>query len=188
MKTNRFFANMAAKALALAVATVMMSMVFTACSDKDDIPTPDLPFNTVTIDGEKIPVKSAEYEKYELYGVRFTLYLYLSENKKKDYVEIQGYAAKHLNKDIDLTKVDDKKPWQVICLYGGKKLFDAYSMPPSSDGLLFDSGKLRINGNLDGDEITIRLTDGKITDAGYGDGKEHTISIDWKGTGTPRKL
>ncbi len=54
-------------------------------------------------------------------------------------------------------------------------------MPPSAQGLVFGSGKLRIDGNLNDDEITIRLTNGKITDADYGDGKEHTVSISWKG-------
>lgn len=184
MKTNRFFANAAAKALALAVA-VMMSMVFAACSGKNDIPTPELPANAVTIDGEKIPVQSVKYEKK--YDKRFALYLYLSsENNKKDCVQIEAYTAKHLNKDIDLTEVDGTTPWQIICLLRGKKLFDAYSMPPSSQGLVFDSGKLRIDGNPDGDEITIRLANGKITDADYGDGKEHIISIDWKGKATKK--
>ncbi|WP_373697405.1 hypothetical protein [Porphyromonas loveana] len=185
MRTNKFFASMATKALALAAA-VMMSMAFTACSSNDDTPTtPQEPTftNTVTIDGEKVHVLSVEYKKYEMYGEIFTLYLYLSENKNKDKdcVEIKGYTAKHLNKDIDLTKVENTTPWQIICFLRGKKLFDAYSMPPSAQGLVFGSGKLRIDGNLNDDEITIRLTNGKITDADYGDGKEHTVSISWKG-------
>lgn len=184
MKTNRSLVNVAAHTLAVAVTTVMMSMVFTACSGKNDTSTPDLPTNTVTIDGEKISVQSVKYEKL---SAEFTLYLYLSENKEKDNVIIRGYIAKHLNKDIDLTETETgvvslMTPWEVECRRGGKRLFDAYSMPPSSGGLVFNSGKLRINGNPeDGDEITIRLTNGKITDVEYGDGKEHTISIDWMG-------
>lgn len=179
MKTNRSLVNVAAHTLAVAVMAVMMSMVFTACSGKNDPPTPDLPVNTVIIDGEKIPVQSVKYEKK--YNDRFTLFLFFTKNSKEDCVRIDGYTAKHLNKDIDLTKIDGTTPWQVICFVRGKKLFDAYSMPPSSQGLVFDSGKLRIDGNPDGGEFTIRLTNGKITDADYGDGKEHIISIDWKG-------
>lgn len=188
MRTNKFFASMTDKALALAAAVMMMSVAFTACSSHDDdmpTPQPEPTFtNTVTLDGEKVPVKSVKYEKL---SERFTLYLYLSENKEKDNVIIGGYIAKHLNKDIDLTETETgvvslMTPWEVECRRGGKRLFDAYSMPPSSGGLVFNSGKLRINGNPeDGDEITIRLTNGKITDVEYGDGKEHTISIDWMG-------
>ena len=67
MKQNKFFANVASKALALA-ATVMMSAAFTACSKDSDndngggTPEPE-PKGTLTVNGVDTPIRMAEYLK-----------------------------------------------------------------------------------------------------------------------------
>src|SRR3712207_3031065 len=99
MTTNKFFANVASKALALA-AVVMMSVAFTACSS-DDEPKPEQTPNSVTINGKTIPVVRAEYTMSET-SQDFTLRLHLPE--RGECVELAGNADQHIGKDINLAK------------------------------------------------------------------------------------
>ena len=182
MKKNNLFASMASKALALA-AVVMMSMAFTACSSDDDEPKPEQTPNTATIDGKTMPVIAAFYEDND--NGNFTVYLQLSDGS---YFDIEGNATDHIGKTIDLTKkegdqVDGIYNWYVEYIKNRKTLFRSFG-GNEEDNRVFTTGTLRIDGNPVGGETTISLKNGKVTDAAKGDGKEHTVSIDWKGTPT----
>ena len=181
---------MAAKALALAAA-VMMSMAFTACSSDDDdkiTPTPPETFtNTVTLDGKVMPVVSAEYEKNGTTQGAFRLYLNLTEDGKT-YVMLCGNTALHIGKDINLATKESgevHKNWVVAYMDANIEgwLFQTNGSP-STVNPPFTTGMLRMDGNPLGGEVSVSLKNGKITDnvTGTGDGKEHTISISWKGT------
>lgn len=183
MRTNHFFASMAAKALALAAA-VTMGMGFTACSsDDDDTPQPPTITNAATVDGKTMPIAAATYKDNG--NGNFTVYLQLSDGS---YFDIEGNTAKHIGKTIDLTKKEGKKEPGVFCWYveyrkDGKTLFEPFGGINGTDDV-FTTGTLRIDGNPVGGETTISLKNGKVTDPFDGDGKEHTVSIDWKGTPT----
>lgn len=185
MRTNSFFANAASKALALA-AMMMMSMVFTACSKGNDTPEPPKPEpNTVTLDGKVMPVVSGEYERNGSTPGAFRLYLNLSQDGKT-YVMLCGNTALHIGKDINLAMKESEgvsKHWTVgYCDADINGWFFQTNGAPSSVNPLFPTGMLRIDGNPLGGEVSVSLKNGKITDSINGDGKEHTISFNWKGT------
>ena len=150
-----------------------------------DTPQPPTITNTVTVDGKTMPVTKAYYEDGG--NGNFAVELYLSDGS---YFDIQGNAANHIGKTIDLTKKEgDKVPgvgpyrWYVKFVKDGKTIFKPWG-GNDSDNIVFTTGTLRIDGNPIGSETTISLKNGKVTDAANGDGKEHTVSIDWKGTPT----
>ncbi len=191
MRTNKFFASMATKALALAAA-VMMSMAFTACSSDDDKMTPTPPIstiNTVTLDGKVMPVVSAEYERNGTTQGAFRLYLNLSQDGET-YVMLCGNTARHIGKDINLAikESEGHENWSVgyIDANTGDWLFQTNGSPGTMNPP-FTTGTLRMDGNPLGGEVSVSLKNGKITDSVNGDGKEHTISINWKGTPTKVK-
>lgn len=191
MKTNKFFANAASRMLALAAVVVMMSVAFTSCSkdnDTPEVPQPETFPNIVMLDGKVMPVVSAEYESSTTPGA-FRLFLNLSQDGKT-YVMLCGNTALHIGKDINLAMKESEgvsEHWTVG--YWDADIngwFFQTNGAPSSVNPLFITGMLRIDGNPLGGEVSVSLKKGKITDSVNGDGKEHTININWKGT--PKKL
>lgn len=192
MKKNNLLASMAAKVLAL-TAAVTMSMAFTACSGDDKItPTPPETIlnNSIMLDGKVMPVVSAEYEKNGTAQGAFRLYLNLTQDGKT-YVMFTGNTALHIGKDINLATKESGEAhanWVVGYMDGNTDgwLFQTNGSP-SATNPPFTTGTLRMDGNPLGGEVSVSLKNGKITDNKNGDGKEHTISISWKGTPTKVK-
>lgn len=186
MKKNNLLASMAGKALALAAA-MMMSMAFTACSSDDDdtpAPQPEPTFtNTIVLDGVTMPIIDAGIDEDDLNEGHYNIVLFVSENKG---VKIMVDKAYHDGNTIDLTKKEPKHDgwyWSVEC-YNPNLIIDTYGEPGTSYPV-FMSGTLSVKslGSEDGKPVfEIVLKNGKVKGEGeYGDGKEHTISISWKG-------
>ena len=186
MKTKKFFANAASKALALA-AVVMMSLAFAACgSDNNDDgggKTPDTPLplptaGTVTFDGKEKSIVSAEYKDET--GGDYSLYLYLSADRQEKVRII-------LNKDVHMTgnpvnlsekeKEHDGEYW-IIDYYDadGNHIIDTWGNPGSSYPI-FDTGTLTVSGDPTG-TLNIKLENGRVMGE---DGKEHTLTISYGG-------
>ena len=179
MTKNLFLAS-AAKA-AFALATVMMSAAFAACSSSNDDPTTEPRAGTVTLDGEEKPILKAEYE--DMLNGNYFLFLYLSADSKEK-VEL------HLNKDLHmsgspvvLTKREKKHEggklyWSVEYYKSdGTKLIDTYGRSGYSIPV-FTTGTLTISGSPDG-TINIRLENGRVEGT---DGKEYTLTVSYSGT------
>ena len=179
MKTKKFFANVASKALALAAVVMMMSAAFTACSSSNDEPTTTPESSTVTLDGKEKPIVAAEYDDNG--KGNYILFLYLSANKK-ERVKIC------LNKDLHMTgspvnlaekekKHDGKWYWMVeYNKPDGTTLIYTWGGPRKEDPV-FKTGTLTVTGDP-ATGITIKLENGRVKGT---DGKEHTITLSYKG-------
>ena len=187
MSKKIFFASAAKAAFALA-AVVIMSLAFAACgSDNDDdgggggIPDTSLPepkAQTVTIDGVEKPIVNAEYEDET--GGNYSLYLYLSADRK-ERVKLELNKDLHMTgKPIDLTKKEAKHVgcyWAVeYYVADGKQIIDTYGDPSSKDPV-FNTGTLTMSGSPTG-TINIKLENGRVKDE---DNKEHTLTISYGG-------
>ncbi|PTL25806.1 hypothetical protein C3V39_01170 [Prevotella sp. oral taxon 820] len=141
--------------------------------------------NSVTIDGVEKTIRSMKF--FESYGDdnAFSVNLCLSTDKK-EYVSISGNKDLHATyNDIDLTKKEPvhegQQYWKVSYEKDGKTLFDAYAKP-DLDYALFTAGKICISGDprFSRKICGISLGNGEITDTKNGDGKKHTLKIDYK--------
>lgn len=152
-----------------------------------DMPKPE-PVNDIRIDGEKFNVLSAELTGKGKSD--FTLYLYTSADRK-NYIRIVGNADRNNNKEIDLTKAKEKQNGMHNYIVEYKKgsliLFTGAGNPDLN--LLFKSGKLNFNVDLNSGVYSVVLTGGIIytTDTFYGDGNGHTVTIDTTGKATVKK-
>ena len=169
-----------------AVAVAMcISVVFTSCSKDDDDEISVSATNTVTIDGVTKPILSAGIDKSDLYeDGNYDIYLFLSDDKK-EYVNIMASALYHDGKTIDLTqKETEHSGWSWVVEYRTSKfvkIFTTYGKP-DSEYPVFQRGTLYVKRTGFGAEFEIRLKDGKVKAEGkYGDGEEHTISLNFKG-------
>ena len=193
MSKNLFFASAAKAAFALA-AVVMMSLAFAACgSDNDDdgggggTPDTSLPepkAQTVTIDGTNKPIVNAEYEDET--GGNYSLYLYLSSDRK-ERVEFQLNKDLHMTgKPIDLTKKEKAHPeyyWSVDYYKpDDTKLINTFGNPGSSYPV-FNTGTLTMSGSPES-TINIKLENGRVKGK---DGKEHTLAISYSGKMTAKE-
>ena len=181
MKKNDFFAKMAKTAFAFAV-VLIMSMAFTACSGSDDNDNDNggAPPLTLVIDGVKTEVKSAEIVNHR--DNNFILFLHLSENHGK--VEIHGNTQRHNGKTIDLTKQEENTDsWSWLITWIDKENAPKFSSFGKFETLLFKTGTMKLNVNLETGEYEVVIANGKIhnkKDDGN-DGNEHTIEMNWKG-------
>ena len=189
MKQNKFFANVASKALALAAAVMMMSAAFTACSKDSDndnsggtTPLPEPKAQTVTLDGVEKTVQEGKCITKDLSNGDYTLLLYLSDNHK-ERVQLD------LNKELHMTgslinldkreKEHDGKQYWVICYYtpsGGSAIVAC--AVPGSPYEVFKEGTLTVNGSPETGDFNIQLKDGRIKGT---DGKEYTLAISYIG-------
>ena len=185
MKQNKFFANVASKALALAAAVMMMSAA-TACSKDSDndngggtTPLPEPKAQTVTIDGVENSIVKAEYED-EGNGNYF-LYLNLSADGKEG-VAIQLTKDLHITgSPIDLTEKEKKHEgkWYWSIEYNkssGTRLINTSGEPGRAEPV-FTTGKLTISGSLTG-TLNIKLENGRVKGE---DGKEYTLTVSYSG-------
>ncbi len=141
-------------------------------------PLPEPKAQTVTIDGKEKPIVNAEYEDET--GGNYSLYLYLSSDRK-ERVEFQLNKDLHMTgKPIDLTKKEKAHPeyyWSVDYYKpDDTKLINTFGNPGSSYPI-FDTGTLTVSGDPTG-TINIKLENGRVKGK---DGKEHTITLSYSG-------
>ncbi|MBR8724983.1 hypothetical protein [Bacteroides pyogenes] len=173
MKTTLFFASAMKAAFALAAV-----LILTSCS-KDD----DQPANTAIIDGEAIPLIGAGIDYKHLSEGTYEI-LFITAEKGSIY--IMGNEEYHNGKTIDLTRKEPKHGrwhWSIEYRNSGTIFFT--SGHPDYSHPVFKSGTLYMKRLDDTDEppvFEIRIKNGKIKNKdGYKDGKEHTISLYYKG-------
>lgn len=141
--------------------------------------------NTITIDGVKKEILSTDFQKdpHDKHG--FMVFFFLSEDKNEflgimgneklhafyDSFSLDRYESKHLGKSY----------WGIAYQRKGKILFQS-SGHPDLGRVHFRRGELRIDGHPRPDRsvCSFQLRDGEIIDAKHGDGKKHTLSIDYR--------
>jgi len=178
MTKNLFFASCAKAAFALA--TVMMSAAFTACSSSNDDPTTEPRAGTVTIDGVERPIVKAEYK--DKADGNYILYFYLSDDHKEKVIM-------QLNKDLHMTGhafnlTEREKEHAGFCWAveyykpDGTILIDTYGAPGEDDYPVFTTGTFTVSGSPES-TLNIKLENGRVKGT---DGKEHTLTISYGGT------
>lgn len=139
--------------------------------------------NTVTLDGVTMPVLSAGIDKWDLEeDNRYDIYLFLSGDKTK-YINIMADGEHHNGKTLDLTrKEDEHNGWYwAVEMRNPTRLFQTFG-EPGTEYPVFLSGTLQVDRIGTGTEFEITLKNGKVKGEGeYGDGLEHTVSLDFKG-------
>ena len=161
----------------------MMSLAFAACgSDNNDDgggKTPDTPepkAQTVTLDGKEKPIVAAEYEDGT--SGNYSLYLYLSSDRK-ERVEFQLNKDLHMTgKPIDLTKKEKAHPewyWSVDYYKPDDTKFINTLGSPGSSYPIFTTGTLTVSGDPTG-TLNIKLENGRVIG---NDDKEHTITLSY---------
>ena len=188
MKQNKFFANAASKALAIAATVMMMSAAFTACSKDSDNdngggtpPLPEPKAQTVTLDGVENSIFKAEYED-EGNGNYF-LYLNLSADGKEG-VAIQLNKDLHITgSPIDLTKREKKHEgdeWYWVADYhnSDNSLFTNTYGHPDSTRDLYITGTLTITGDPKSGKVSIKLENGRVK---TNDRKDRTLTVRYSG-------
>ena len=167
------------------LATIMLlaAPVFLSSCDNDD--DPKVP-NSVTIDGIQRTILKAGIDKSDLQeDGNYDIVLFWGANEG---VKIMASHVYHNGKLIDLTKKEPEHDgwyWAVEA-YMPNCIIDTYAEPGTSYPV-FQSGTLylkRLSDDSDGNPVfEIKLVDGKVKGTGeYGDGKEHTISLYYKGS------
>ena len=141
-------------------------------------PLPEPKAQTVTIDGTEKPIVNAEYEDET--GGNYSLYLYLSSDRK-ERVEFQLNKDLHMTgKPIDLTKKEKAHPeyyWSVDYYKpDDTKLINTFGNPGSSYPV-FNTGTLTMSGSPTG-TINLKLGNGRVKGK---DGKEHTFTVSYSG-------
>ncbi|MFJ1379164.1 hypothetical protein [Capnocytophaga canimorsus] len=167
-----------------AIGMIATALVMIGCSKDDKNDEPQLN-NTVMIDGETKPIVKAKINKSELVDNNYEMHIYLSE---KEGFEIHVAKQHHEGQTIDLTKKEPERDggyWYVGYYKPEEIIFGTYAEPGASDPV-FQSGTLyvkRLDDVDDGQPVfEIELKNGKVKGEGdYGDGKEHTISLYYKG-------
>lgn len=136
------------------------------------------------IDGETKPIVSVQIDKDRLDMNKYKIDIYLAED---EYIEIMADYENHDGKIIDLTKKEPKREgwyWGVGYHKSGRTIFDTYANPADAYPV-FQSGTLYVKrlDDIDGLPVfAIELKNGKVKgEDEYGDGKEHTISLHYKG-------
>lgn len=138
----------------------------------------------IILDGVTMPITDAGIDEYEFNEGHYNIVLFVTETKG---VRIDADKAYHDGKTIDLTKKEPKHDgwyWSVEC-YNPNLIIDTYGEPGTSYPV-FMSGTLSVKslGSEDGKPVfEIVLKNGKVKgDGEYGDGKEHSISLNYRGT------
>lgn len=141
--------------------------------------------NTVTLDGVTMPILSAAIDKSDLEKSHncYNIYLFLSEEKDKS-IKITTDGTIHDGKTLDLTRKEDSHDgwyYWAVDMYNPHEVFKTFANPTMGFPV-FLSGTLLVKRIGTGTEFEITLKDGKVKGEGlYGDGLEHTVSLDFKG-------
>lgn len=149
---------------------------------------PESPANTVTLDGKSKTVTKAGIDMVGLERGTYDIFLFLSEEEN---IIIQADKEHYDGKTIDLTKkepYEEKRAFWIVEYYNPKKVIDTYGA--ESEWPAFISGTLyvkRLEDDAQGKPVfEIKLENGKVKCEGeYGDGKEHTVSVYYKGSLEP---
>lgn len=144
--------------------------------------TPDFT-GTIILDGVTMPIIDAGIDEYEFNEGNYDIVLFVAKDKG---VKIMASKVYHDGNTIDLTKKEpthDDWYWSFEC-YNPTLIFDTYG-EPGTPYPVFMSGTLYVK-SLDSEDgkpvLEIVLENGKVKGEGeYGDGLEHTISLDFKG-------
>ncbi len=139
----------------------------------------------IILDGVTMPITDAIIDEYEFNLGHYEIILFVSENRG---VSIMADKVYHDGKTIDLTKKEPKHDdgwyWSVE-FYNPGLIFDTYG-EPGTGYPVFMSGTFNVKslGSEDGKPVfEIVLKNGKVKGEGeYGDGLEHTISMNYRGT------
>ncbi|KGN68403.1 hypothetical protein [Porphyromonas sp. COT-239 OH1446] len=158
-----------------------VGLVLSACSKDKDTPQP-VKENFVMIDGQRLEIKlvEAEHEPDPAPGRRsLIVYFQFSEEYADHFLLVEGNSAELHGKTIDLTKLNEKADWRFrYCKRDeGGNIF----ILESSNKQVFSSGSLYTTVDRSTLDTEINLTNGKLT---Y-EGKEHTISLYYKGKARP---
>lgn len=183
MKTIHLLASSMKTVFSLAVAFTI-SLTLASCGDDDD--KISIPANNVVIDGITKPIISAKIDKKDLNEDNYKIDLILSE-ERKEFIQIMASKNHHDGKVIDLTSKEGKHEgfyWSVEYYNNNEKIFDTYGEKKISSYPVFISGTLYVKrlDDINGKPVVkIVLSNGKVKGEGeYGDGKEHTIAINWE--------
>lgn len=182
MRNLKFMASIAGKALALAL-TVIMGMAFTACSNDD--PEVEKPKeNFFKFDGTNLKAASVSSVAW---GNRFVFYVEFEQNEhgySKHHFYIEGILPERTNSGtIDLTKQnsnDSAGSWEAMYRMDGTDVFMIGLGKEYAQTFLSGTMSVKII-NPQTREIEISVTNARVIDNKYGDGKEHTISLYFKG-------
>lgn len=141
--------------------------------------------NSVVLDGETLTIVSAAIDQSDLEeDNNYDIYLFLSEDKTK-YIEVMANGTLHDGKTLDLTKKEDEHDgwYWAVEMRNPNVLFKTFAKPGNAYPV-FLSGTLMVKRIGTGTEFEIMLKDGKVKGTGgtYGDGLEHTVSLNYKGT------
>ncbi|MFJ1425043.1 hypothetical protein ACILFS_01845 [Capnocytophaga canimorsus] len=165
-----------------AIGMIAAALVMTGCSKDDKNDEPKLN-NAVRIDGETKPIVSVQTDKGKLDKNRYEIDVYLGED---EYIKIFADYENHDGKVIDLTEKESEHEgqyWSVEYKKAGKYVCVGYGEPDEVGTPVFQSGTLYIKrlDDANGQPVfEIKLENGKVENS-YGDGKEHTISLYYKG-------
>ncbi len=140
--------------------------------------------NSVVLDGETLTIVSAAIDQSDLEeDNNYDIYLFLSEDKTK-YIEVMANGTLHDGKTLDLTKKEDEHVgwYWAVEMRTPQILFQTFAQPGEAYPV-FLSGTLMVKRIGTGTEFEIMLKDGKVKGTGtYGDGLEHTVSLNYRGT------
>jgi|GEM_PF-498206 len=134
---------------------------------------------SVTIDGKRKVIKSAQLSKYLYDRYSHFLYLYLSDDKK-EYLRIDVDVAKGNKKVFDMTRTGDITWFTGYHKPDGKYAFSAGYYSTSQK---CDRGTITYNVDAKTGQASVEVTDAHITAAANKDDdkKEHTYAVKWSG-------
>ncbi|AEK24268.1 hypothetical protein [Capnocytophaga canimorsus] len=167
-----------------AIGMIATALVMIGCSkddkdNKNDEPAPPPP-NAVMIDGEAKPITELKI------GSDLEVYYEIYIELESELIRIIGEKEYHESKIIDLTQKEPEnrsRYWSVQYHKSEEVIFNTFSSPGPYP--VFQSGTLYLKrlADIDGQPVfEIELKNGKVKAEGrYGDGKEHTISLYYKG-------
>ncbi|MFJ1330021.1 hypothetical protein [Capnocytophaga canimorsus] len=164
-----------------AIGMIATALVMSCSKDNKDEPTLN---NVVMIDGQTKPIVDAKIYKDRLDGNNYSVHIYLSES---ELIYIEGAKQHHEGQTINLTKKEfEHEGWYWgVRYHKSKEIIFAALADPTQNYPVFQSGTLYLKRLADADGqpvFEIELKNGKVKAEGrYGDGKEHTISLYYKG-------
>lgn len=180
MNKTKFLASLPAKILAISVLTIL-GMTFSGCSKENDKEKPRE--NFFMIDGKKLtPVKIMS----DLESNHFTVCVEFekSDKDRDHFLLLSGYVPEgQTGSTIDLTKreshQDHKFAWRVR-YSKTDDIFDLHTDNPQYSPV-FKSGVLKVTIDPKTLDCEVSLVNGVVKEEKYGDGKEHTLSLYYKG-------
>ena len=147
-------------------------------------PTPTA--GTVTLDSKEKPIVSAEYIDEK--GGDYSLYLYLSADRKEKVIIFLNKDLHMTGSPVDLTKKEKEhegKFYWTVNYYDadGKRIIETWGKPDRQDYPVFKTGTLTMSGDPKG-TINIKLENGRVKGT---NGKEYTLILSYSGKMTAKE-